>query len=373
MKPILPGSTIGILGGGQLARMLAIEGQKMGYKILVFNPTKNCPALSVAHEVIVGSFSDVSAVKAFAKLVDVITFEFESVPVDALKSCLNLTPMHPDLHVFETVQDRIREKSFLKQNNLPVANFEIIDGEALTSSLQFPCVLKTAHGGYDGKGQKIVKSKQDLQRSWNDLNRQPCTLEEFVDLKSEISVIVARSENGEIASLGPIENQHKNHILDYSIYPAQISAEATGTALELATKIAHAFDLIGLICIEFFLTAEEQILINEIAPRTHNSGHLSIEGFSTNQFEQQIRAICGLKLGEFSPTAPQCAMINILGDSWNESHAPDWEALFSHTNLKLHLYGKDQARPGRKMGHVTLTGTLRQNLLDQIKKIKQAL
>lgn len=351
--------TIGILGGGQLAKMLAEKSLEMNYSAHIYCPDIDCPATVLEQKVKEGikvttaRYDDRQSLEKFASEIDILTFEFENIPLESLEWIKDKIAMRPSLDLFETLQNRIAEKEFLAKNKIACSRFAIIrkveDIECL-QSLTFPAVLKTSNGGYDGKGQAIVRDKSELKVAFLKLGSQPCTLEEWVDLHLEVSVLIARNVHGS-TTFGPIENHHKNSILDRSLVPCSLDKDVCSQAIAITKDIAAKFNLTGLICVEFFITKDMQVLVNEIAPRTHNSGHLTIEASPTSQFEQQIRAICGLELGDFSFVRP-AMMQNLLGDMWADGE-PNWQALTQEPNCFLHLYGKKEARPGRKMGHVT--------------------
>ncbi|MES2307359.1 MAG: 5-(carboxyamino)imidazole ribonucleotide synthase [Verrucomicrobiota bacterium] len=370
MKPFLPGSTIGLLGGGQLGRMFAIAGRKMGYRIHTFDPTPDCPTGQIADREVNRSFTDEDALRDFAKQVDVITYEFENIPVEPLKAIEGMVPLYPHPQVLHICQNRRREKEWLRQNGIPVAPFRVVDSlegfKKAVSEIGFPSVLKTADFGYDGKGQQKLSASSDLDQVWKNLQAPVGVLEGWIPFQAELSVIVARNEAGEIKTFPVVRNHHENHILALSQVPAQFDSAVEKKATELAHRIAEAFGLIGLMAVECFLTPEEQILVNELAPRTHNSGHFSFDACVTSQFEQQLRAVCGLPLGSTEVMKP-VIMRNILGDVW-KSGTPAWDQLLALPGLKLHLYGKEEAKPGRKMGHYNVIG----NSIEECLQIDQA-
>lgn len=355
--PILPGATLGILGGGQLGRMLALEARRMGYRVRVFSPDHDSPTGQVADVEVSAAYGDLDAVRDFAKQVDVITLEFENVPAATLETALEHTRVHPSPLVLSVAQNRLREKSFLSDAGFPVTPFRAVDTldglkEALRE-LGAPAILKTAGFGYDGKGQRRISSLAAGEAAFDDLN-QETVLEALVDFKQELSVVVARNARGERADYGAIDNLHHQHILDVSLAPSFAARETVAEAVRLAHEVAEALELVGVLCVEFFLTQDDVLLVNELAPRPHNSGHLTLDACVTSQFEQQLRAVCGLELGSPQLLRP-AAMANLLGDLWQAS-PPAWETL--GPAVKLHLYGKAGARPGRKMGHLTaLAGT----------------
>ena len=355
---ILPGSTIGILGGGQLGRMLTLTAKRLGYQVHIFSPDFDTPAGEVADREITAPYTDTEALSRFAQAVDVVTIEFENIPVTALKILEAQVPVYPQPHVLEMAQHRGREKAFLSQLGIPLAAFRAVaTPEELSTALTeigCPCVLKTAGFGYDGKGQSKITLPEQAVPAFNALQQAPCTLEQFIALDREISVIAARGAHGAFRAYRPVENQHQNHILDLTLAPASISAELETQAIAITRQIMEALDMRGLLCVEFFITQSGQLLVNELAPRTHNSGHYSIEATACSQFEQQLRAVCGLPLGNPELIQP-AAMVNLLGDIWSEGE-PQWASALAQEGISLHLYGKKEARPGRKMGHITALG-----------------
>jgi 5-(carboxyamino)imidazole ribonucleotide synthase len=358
MKPFLPGSTIGLLGGGQLGRMFAIAGRKMGYRIHTFDPTPDCPTGQVADREVNRPFTDEEALRDFAKQVDVITYEFENIPVEPLKAIEGMVPLYPNPQVLHICQNRRREKEWLQGNGFPVAPFRVVDTieafKKAVAEIGVPSVLKTADFGYDGKGQQKLSASSDLDQVWKNLQAPVGVLEGWISFEAELSVIVARNIHGEIKTFPVVRNHHENHILALSQVPAEFPPEVEESAIQIAHGVAEKFGLVGLMAVECFLTKEGKILINELAPRTHNSGHFSFDACVTSQFEQQLRAVCGLPLGSTDVMKP-VVMRNILGDEWR-SAIPAWDRLLALPGLKLHLYGKEEAKPGRKMGHYTVLG-----------------
>ena len=352
-EPILPGSTVGIFGSGQLGRMLALVAKRLGYRVAVFSPDENSPAGSVADTEIVARYDELAAVAAFAKGVDVVTLEFENVPVTALEAAAIYAPVRPGWRVLYTAQNRLREKTFLAKEGFPTAAFRPVRsaediGPALRE-LGVPAVLKTAGFGYDGKGQRVVQTLAEAEEAFAEL-REECILEQFVAFSSEVSVIGVRGVDGTFTHYAVAENRHAHHILDMSLAPAEVSQEVAAEAVRLTRDVMDALGVVGVLCTEFFVTGEGRVLVNELAPRPHNSGHLTIEACPVGQFEAQLRAVCGL------PIAPQpqrpAAMVNLLGDLWRGGE-PDWTAALAEPNVTLHLYGKAEPRAGRKMGHLT--------------------
>ncbi len=357
MIPILPNSTIGVFGSGQLGRMFAIEARKMGYRVHTFSPDGDTPTGQVADFETTADYDDLDAVRKFAKGVDVVTFEFENVPSAAADAAAEFVDVRPRGEILHITQNRLREKTYLSSNGFPVAPFRHVTTRASletgVAELGFPCVLKTAGFGYDGKGQTRVGPASDLDAAFESMSGRESVLEAFVDFAKEVSVVCARGVDGSFAHYGVIENEHQNHILDISFSPANMSKKLAAEATDIARSLAETLDYVGTLCVEFFVTRDERLLINELAPRPHNSGHLTFDACVTSQFEQQVRAICGLPLGltEFHKSV---AMANLLGDIWANGD-PDWSAALAMPGVKLHLYGKTDPRPGRKMGHLTTT------------------
>jgi 5-(carboxyamino)imidazole ribonucleotide synthase len=353
--PILPPQTIGILGGGQLGRMTAIAARRMGYRVHVLDPTPDSPAGQVADRECTAAYDDLPAARDFAAGVDVITFEFENVPSDTLAALAEVRPVHPSPLVLDTCRHRVREKHFLSSHGFPCAPHRALaDAGQLADAageLGLPCILKSADLGYDGKGQVRIDSPDRLATAWQEMGRPTGVLEGVVHFVKEISVIVARTQVGQCVAFPCFENEHRNHILDITTAPADIEASIAREATAIAIAIAEQFWLVGLIAVEMFLCADGKLLVNELAPRPHNSGHLTGDAAITSQFEQHVRAICGLPLGDPSLLRP-AAMANLLGDMWTPQ-TPDWAAALTDPTVKLHLYGKSSPQRGRKMGHLT--------------------
>ncbi len=350
---ILPGSTLGMLGGGQLGRMFTIAARTMGYEVLVLDPDKNSPAGKLATTHLCADYADQSALETIATSCDVVTTEFENVPASTLEALAETSPVRPGAQAVTITQDRIHEKNFLKDNGFPTAPFAVIHSlEDLKSGIEqigTPAILKVSRFGYDGKGQFSVKAENDIENAWKALNGEACVLEQRMPLDIEVSVVLARGLEGEVSCYPVAENIHEDGILDVSVVPARIDKELESKVLDMAKQIATALDYVGLMAVEFFISNGE-LLVNEIAPRPHNSGHYTLDACVTDQFEQQVRAVCGLPLGNTRLLSP-VVMINMLGDIWHGGNAPKWQKLLDHPNVKLHLYGKHEARPGRKMGH----------------------
>ena len=354
--PILPGATLGILGSGQLGRMFAQAASRLGYRIHVYSPDADSPAGQVATQETVADYDDLAALEKFGRSIDVLTLEFENVPTTAVETLAQFVPVRPSGNVQHIVQHRLREKLFLQQTGIPCAPFaEITTAEQLATAVEkigLPAVLKTAESGYDGKGQSKVTTPEEASTAWADLGHAPAVLEGWIEFERELSVLVARTPTGEVAMHGPIANEHVNHILDVSLFPLPELESVAAKAHEIARAIAEALDYVGICCIEFFLTYGGSLLVNEIAPRPHNSGHLTIDACVTSQFEQHVRAICNLPLGSGEVVKP-AAMVNLLGNLW-QGGEPPWQAVLSDPHMRLHLYGKREPREGRKMGHLTV-------------------
>lgn len=359
---LFPPAVIGVFGSGQLGRMLALAARAMGVRIHTFSPEQDSPTGQIADREVCAPYDDLDAVRDFVRRVDVVTFEFENVAAAVAQVAAEEgVPVRPGGHVLHTTQQRLREKSFLARAGLPVTPFAAVATEAeLLAAVQqigAPAVLKTAAFGYDGKGQARIDAPAQALAAWDAIGRQEAILESFVDFEREVSVVAARGVDGAFAHWGVIENVHRNHILDVSVAPAAVEPRIAAKAVELARAVLTQLDVVGVLCVEMFLDRRGRLLINELAPRPHNSGHLTIEASPTSQFEQQARAICGLPLGATELLRP-AAMANLLGDLWVQGE-PDWAAALAVPGVKLHLYGKKTPRAGRKMGHLTaLAGTI---------------
>ena len=356
--PIIPGKTIGILGGGQLGRMFAIAARRMGYRVHALDPAPDCPTGQVADVEWSAAYDDVDTALQFARAVDVVTFEFENVPYETLQRVAEIVPVHPAPLVLDTTRHRLREKTFLQTHGFPVAPFRAVqsvdDLTGAVAQLGTPCILKTATFGYDGKGQTRIDDLAQCAGAWQSLGQPMGVLEGFVQFTCELSVIVARARTGEVLTFPVAENAHSRHILDVTVVPARVPEATQRAAVELAVSVAKALDLVGVLAVELFwlkdASAAGTLVVNELAPRPHNSGHFSIDACVTSQFEQQLRAVCGLPLGDVELLRP-VAMANLLGDEWQRGE-PRWERALAIPDVKLHLYGKTEARPGRKMGHL---------------------
>jgi 5-(carboxyamino)imidazole ribonucleotide synthase len=373
--PILPGATIGVLGGGQLGRMFAMAARRLGYRVHTLAPDDDTPTGQVSDKEVVAPYDDLDAVRAFARDVDVVTFEFENVATTAATAAEAFAFVRPNAQALHITQHRFREKTFLATQGLPVAPFAPVRSDEelakAVSGVGTPAVLKTACFGYDGKGQASISDLTSAQTAWKSFNRQDAILEKFVNLDREVSVIGVRGVNGEWSSFGPIENAHAHHILDVSVSPAGLSERLTKEAIQITRHVMDTLQYIGILCIEFFVTRDGRLLVNELAPRPHNSGHLTIEACRTSQFEQQLRAICGLPLGSPDHIQP-AAMANLLGDLW-QSGEPNWAGALAFPSVKLHLYGKSEARRGRKMGHLTALAPTKDEAVETVVRARGAL
>lgn len=372
---ILPGATLGVLGGGQLGRMFTVAARTMGYRVIVLDPAAMSPAGALADEHLQRAYSDQEALAYLASQCAAVTTEFENVPVEALRRLESQTVVRPGAAAVEYSQDRIREKTFIRDCGLATVPFYPVrvaaDLKAALTAIRLPAILKTAALGYDGKGQRQVRDEAEANVAYADLGNKPCVLEKRLDLQMELSLLVARSSRGELAFYPVVENIHVGGILDTSIVPARISPDVLAQATRLARLLAERLDYCGLLTVEFFLTKQNDLLINEIAPRPHNSGHYTLDACLTSQFEQQVRMLCGMSPGDTRLMSP-VVMINLLGDLW-QPRAPDWGEVFACPNAKLHLYGKYEARPGRKMGHYNVLATDVERALDIAGHIRQAM
>ncbi len=374
-KPVLPGSAVGVLGSGQLGRMFAIAARRMGYRVHTFSPDEDTPTGQVADLEIQAAYDDLDAVRRFAAGVSVVTFEFENVPAATAQAAAEYAPVRPAGAVLHTTQHRLREKTFLERAGFPLTPFRAVEtSEDLARAVRelgCPSILKTADFGYDGKGQARIESAEGAEAAWESIGRAPAVLEQFIRFEREVSVVAARGADGACVDWGVIENRHRNHILDVSLAPARVPEGVAKQAREIAHRVLDALDVVGVLCVEFFVEPGGGLLINELAPRPHNSGHLTFDASLTSQFEQQLRAVCGLPLGSTELLRP-AAMANLLGDLWAEGE-PDWAAALRSPAVKLHLYGKLAPRPGRKMGHLTALGPDAETALRTVLEARKAL
>lgn len=350
-----PGSWLGVLGSGQLGRMLTMAAKRLGYRVAVYSPDENTPAGQVADREVTADYRDEEALRRFARSVDVVTIEFENVPAETLEAIARLTPVYPQATTLKITQNRLLEKTFLSEAGIAVTPFRAIhhvgDLADAVREIGCPAVLKTAQSGYDGKGQMLITHPEEAMAAYQRQGASECILEGFVDLEREVSVIAARTPDGAFAAYEPVENRHRNHILDLTLAPARLPESLAKDCIKVAKTIMDGLEMQGLLCVEFFITRDGRLLVNELAPRAHNSGHYSIEAAVCDQFEQQVRAVCGLPLGDVRLLHP-AAMANLLGDLW-QTGEPNWNACLALSPVYLHLYGKEAPKPGRKMGHLT--------------------
>lgn len=364
-SPLPPGSVIGIIGGGQLGRMTALAAARLGYRTHVLCPEPDSPCAQVTDRHSWTSYDDHAALAHFAKSVDVVTLEFENVPCETIRVLQQWVPARPSADVLAICQDRLLEKRFIAAAGIAVPPFaEIADRDAIEPGLAQvgrPAVLKSRRLGYDGKSQVRIDGDTDLTQAWQRIGAGPAIVESFVPFAAELSVIVARTALGDMRCYPAVENRHRNHVLSETIVPARVSEAVAAEAERIARVLAAALKVEGLLAVEMFLTQDDQILVNELAPRPHNSGHWSLDAAATSQFEQLVRAVCGLPLGDTAPTA-DAVMTNLLGDDID-----DWPSILQDPGARLHIYGKGESRPGRKMGHVTrLEPTLRPSVAQRL-------
>ena len=354
---IRPGAALGVLGSGQLGRMFALAARRMGYRVHTFSPEKGSPTGQVADVEVAAPYEDLEAVRRFASGVSALTFEFENVPFAALDAAAAVVPVRPRPSVLYTAQHRLREKTYLFKAGLPVPAFAAVESlDELFRALPLvglPAVLKQSASGYDGKGQAKITASADAEAAWKAVGGRECLVEVFVPFDRELSVVAVRGSDGAVAAYPAIENVHRNHILDLSVAPARVPPRVAAHAVEIAREILVAMDVTGVLCVELFQVGD-RLLVNELAPRPHNSGHLTIDAAHTSQFAQQVRALAGLPLGAAELLSP-AAMANLLGELW-EGGEPDWAAACAQPDVELHLYGKAEPRRGRKMGHLTALG-----------------
>ncbi|MCK6543226.1 5-(carboxyamino)imidazole ribonucleotide synthase [bacterium] len=353
---IKPGSTLGMLGGGQLGRMFTMAAHAMGYRVIVLDPDPQSPAGHIADRHLTADYHEAEALHILRTECSAITTEFENVPADTLEILSHHCFIRPSAKAVSVTQDRLHEKSFLRIHQIPTNKFAAIRTESdIDEAVHFvglPAILKRNRYGYDGKGQYRVRTIQDVRDAFRAMHDAPCILEEMLNFEKEVSVVLARAVDGSITEYPTGENIHENGILDMTIVPARIT-EATDTqARTIARQVAEKLDYHGVLAVEMFVMPDGRVLVNEMAPRPHNSAHYTLDACITDQFEQQVRVLCGLPAGDPTLLTP-VVMVNLLGDLWG-SQQPHWEKLFSHTHVKLHLYGKSEARPGRKMGHFNI-------------------
>jgi 5-(carboxyamino)imidazole ribonucleotide synthase len=365
---ILPPAMLGMLGGGQLGRFFVIAAHEMGYQVTVLDPDQNSPAGKIADVHICAKYDDEAALKQIAETCQAVTTEFENVPASILESLAKSIPVRPSANSVAIAQHRVSEKNFIKNAGLPVAPFVVIDSDAdipADSSEIYPAILKVARFGYDGKGQARVANSAQAKEAFAEFGQEECVLEKMLKLDYEVSVVLARDANGQVATFPTSENSHLNGILDISVVPARGSDAVNHQAQKLAISVAEKLDYTGVLGVEFFV-CDGELLVNEIAPRPHNSGHYTLDACITNQFEQQVRVMTGLPLGSSRQHSP-AVMVNLLGDIWpqvaGKQAEPAWQLAFNNAQLKMHLYGKHEARPGRKMGHYTVVSNSRDDAI----------
>lgn len=375
MSWIEPGRPVGMLGGGQLGRMFALAAKAMGYRVHVFSTEADSPAAQVADVVTVAPYEDLDEVRAFARAIEVLSFEFENVPAATAAAAEALVPVRPGPAVLAVCQHRVREKEHLRAAGLPVTPFARVssleEARTVAHALGGPGVLKTARSGYDGKGQRRVNDAEEAAAAFGALGGVECIYERLVAFERELSVVAARSPGGEFAHFGVFENEHANHILDLTLSPARISARTRADAEAIARVVMDSLAVEGVLCVEMFETPGGDLLVNELAPRPHNSGHLSIEAHETSQFEQQLRAVTGLPLGSTALRSP-AAMANLLGDLWADG-TPRFDRALALPGVHLHLYGKESARPGRKMGHLTALAGTAEAAAEKVRRARESL
>ncbi len=373
-EPILPPATIGMMGGGQLGRYAVVAARTMGYRTLVLDPDPSAPAGAVADAHLVAAYDDPGALRQISLDCDVVTTEFENPPAGALDHLAELVRVAPSPTSVRIAQDRVAEKRFLVDNGFTVGPYAVLDDTEVDPGLvarvvDGGAIVKTARLGYDGKGQRRVTDLPTMHAAWAELGGAACVVERLLDFDLELSVIVARTADGRVEPWPVAENLHVDGILDVSIVPARVADSTADRAIGIASAIADALDYVGVLAVEMFVVGGE-LLVNELAPRPHNSGHWTLDASATSQFEQQIRAVCGVGLGRTTMTAPSIVMVNLLGDLWANG-VPDWSVVLDEPRAKLHLYGKSQARPGRKMGHLTVTSQVATEAVERALELRR--
>lgn len=370
---ILPGATLGLLGGGQLGRMFTVAARTMGYEVIVLDPDINSPAAAFASHHLCAAYDDEDALTQLASQCAAVTTEFENVPASSLQAIAEHIPVRPSASAIRIARDRILEKRTIRDIGLDTVDYHVIksesDFENAIEKITFPAILKTATLGYDGKGQIVISSSSELGPAFQQLGAKPCVLEQRVDLACEISVVLARSVCGHIEAFAVAENRHENGILDMSIIPARVEHEVSSQAEKMARMLAEELDYCGVLAVEFFVDKNNKLMINEMAPRPHNSGHYTLDACLTDQFQQQVRTLCGFRPGKSDLTTP-AVMVNILGDAWDQG-TPAWDELLNKPGVFLHLYGKKEPRPDRKMGHFTCVGEDMARLQDTATVLKK--
>ncbi len=376
MKTVLPGGTIGILGGGQLGRMMALSARTLGFQVQALDPDPACPARWVVDQCYTADFGDVRSAAQLARACDVVTLEIEKIPLPSLKAAAEHAPLRPSAALLEMIQHRGRQKAWLAQSGFPVGAWrEVNSAEALRAAVEAlggRCFVKSCEGGYDGRGQVQVKSADEAAQAWRELGERAVVAEAALALEAEISVLVARSPRGETAVYPPAFNHHEERILAWSLLPGPMTPRVAARATEMARDMANALQVEGLLVVEMFLMADGQVLVNELAPRPHNSFHATEVACLTSQFEQAVRAVCNLPLGSVEVVRP-AAIVNLLGDLWLREGGPRFEQVLAMPGVRLHLYGKRDARKGRKMGHLSAVGATPEEALARVKAASHAL
>jgi 5-(carboxyamino)imidazole ribonucleotide synthase len=377
-KVIPPGSTIGILGGGQLGRMTAMAARSFGYRVQVLDPDPSCPARFIVDSCFSAALDDAEAAEDLARGCDVVTIEIEKVGIAAMQAAEKHAPVRPSYKALEIIQHRARQKDWLTANSLPVGAYRVVNSAAELERAAREIApngavfVKAAHGGYDGRGQVVLKSPTDAHKAWLYLGAEVCVAEKALDIDCEISVMAARNPRGDVAIFPPALNHHTNRILDWSVIPAPINDKLADQATQLGRAIVEKLDIIGLIAVEMFVLKSGDLLVNELAPRPHNSYHASERACATSQFEQLVRAVCNLPLGSVEVTRP-AAIVNLLGDLWVKHPHPDFAAALAVPGVRLHLYEKQVPKPGRKMGHLSAIGASPQEAVERVKEAKAIL
>ncbi len=375
-RTVLPGGTIGILGGGQLGRMMALSARTLGYQVQALDPDPTCSSRFVVDQCYTADFTQVDEARRLARASDVVTLEIEKIPLTTLRAVAEHAPLRPGASVLEVVQHRGRQRAWLARHAFPQGPWRQVDTEAelagAIDALGGRCFVKACEGGYDGRGQFPVKSSAEAAEAWHELGQRPVVVEAALDLQAELSVLVARSPRGEVAVYPPAYNHHEERILDWSLLPGQVPPAVSTQAMELARAMATALEVEGLLVVELFLLGDGRVLVNELAPRPHNSFHATEVACLTSQFEQAVRAVCNLPLGSVEVVRP-AAIVNLLGDLWLREGGPRFEAVLAMPGVRLHLYGKREARKGRKMGHLSAVGTTPEEALARIKAAREAM
>jgi 5-(carboxyamino)imidazole ribonucleotide synthase len=375
MRAILPPAMLGILGGGQLGRMFTVAAKRMGYRVTVLDPDPEAPAAAFADLHLCTAWDDAAALRQLGQTCAAITTEFENVSAQAMTDLARLTRVSPSGECVAIAQNRIAEKSWINMAGLPTTAYLPAERSAdleVDLAPYLPGILKTARLGYDGKGQRRVKTAEEARAAFAELGGQPCILEKMLELKLELSAIVARTSSAQLEVFPVAENRHENGILDVSIVPARIDAALAARVRDMARKLADTLDYVGVLTVEFFLLADDSLVVNEIAPRPHNSGHHTLDACVTDQFQQQVRTMCGLLPGKVELLTP-AVMVNVLGDIWPAGGEPHWDVLMEAPNVHLHLYGKREARPGRKMGHFNVLAASVEDALEQAEALRDTL